>query len=352
MDDFIASDSEEEHYAYYDFSDSASLPSPTKSTASQAETGSIKFTVLTNAILLAGPVASGKTSTAYAVANELDFQVFEVYPGIGKRGYKDLERYVGMVGGNHIMKRDGPVTASSTGLASFFGKTSQAKKPVEVTSDSSSPIPHALPRNGEMASSASIDHKVKQSLILIEEIDVLFNSDSGFWEGLVALIAKSRRPVILTCNDHNALPPDLLPLQCILHFILPPASIAGAFLQGVSSINACTLTPKEVTHLGSCLGHDSDAGVDLRRALSELQSHIKTVETHEEAGDISLSPLNVQSIPFEAALFFIENLSMADAEVRRRSFMQIEVYRYSQDSEREHVANYVLSGRRVCGTAI
>ncbi|ORY80274.1 hypothetical protein BCR35DRAFT_259765, partial [Leucosporidium creatinivorum] len=59
---------------------------------------------LTNLILLKGPHGSGKTSTVHAVANELNWSVFEVYPGIGKRGAKDIERYVGDVGKNHMVR--------------------------------------------------------------------------------------------------------------------------------------------------------------------------------------------------------------------------------------------------------
>ena len=109
---------------------------------------------LTNLILLTGPSGSGKTSTVYAVARELQWQVFEVFPGIGKRGPKDLNRYVGMVGQNHLVSRD-PFSANSNIFRK--GKAATQPGPAHTT--------------------------VQQSLILIEEVDLLFLSDAGFWDG-------------------------------------------------------------------------------------------------------------------------------------------------------------------------
>jgi hypothetical protein len=39
-----------------------------------------------------------------------------------------------------------------------------------------------------------------QSVVLIEEADVVFADEAGFWPSVVAFIRDSRRPVIITCN--------------------------------------------------------------------------------------------------------------------------------------------------------
>ena len=60
---------------------------------------------LSNCILLAGPSGVGKTAAVYACAEELGWEVFEVYPGIGKRNGASLLSLVGDVTKNHIVKR-------------------------------------------------------------------------------------------------------------------------------------------------------------------------------------------------------------------------------------------------------
>jgi hypothetical protein len=61
------------------------------------------FSTLTNTILLEGPPGSGKTSTIYACAEELGWDVFEVYPGIGKRSGVNISSLIGDVGTNHLV---------------------------------------------------------------------------------------------------------------------------------------------------------------------------------------------------------------------------------------------------------
>lgn len=56
-----------------------------------------------NTILLAGPSGCGKTAAVYACAEELGWEVFEVYPGIGERSGPEINKLIGDVGKNHIV---------------------------------------------------------------------------------------------------------------------------------------------------------------------------------------------------------------------------------------------------------
>ncbi|KAF9438261.1 Sorting nexin mvp1, partial [Entomortierella beljakovae] len=61
----------------------------------------------------------------------------------------------------------------------------------------------------------------RQSLILLEEVDILFDDDKGFWASIVALLSKSKRPVVMTCNDTSKIPTGMLRFQEHLEFERP-----------------------------------------------------------------------------------------------------------------------------------
>ncbi|WFD03209.1 hypothetical protein MOBT1_001898 [Malassezia obtusa] len=200
---------------------------------------------LTNCVLLQGATGSGKSAAVYACAAELGYAVFEVYAGLGRRSGKELVSAVGQLARNHMVASEG-----------------------------------AAPR---------------QSLILLDEVDVLFDDDAGFWAAVVELVRDSRRPVILTCSDASRVPRAELPIQTTLHFVSPPPDVAATYLQLVAlaegyivsqaSAHAlyaqtCAAPPDELgsgpVHPG-CAAYppgraDGDApAYDLRAALMQLQ---------------------------------------------------------------------------------
>lgn len=164
---------------------------------------------LSNCILLVGPSGSGKTAAIYACANELGWEIFEVYPGLRRSGVA-LTEMVGEVGRNHLVGRGGTgggaagasvqsVPDKKASLAGFF------KKPVKDTDFGF--MQKTEPLGGvDRASSSSVyqsgggGETIRQSCILLEEVDILFQEDKGFWPAVVTLVSQSRRPVILTCN--------------------------------------------------------------------------------------------------------------------------------------------------------
>lgn len=173
---------------------------------------------ISNTILLTGPSGSGKTAAVYACAKELGWEVFEVFPGIGERSGTELNKLIGDVGKNHTVKVH--QSPKSNAKAAFFQKqaapppkrNTNAKR-VDDSDDEldllkSSPGPQeATDKPIDVVGDPTpeqvlepMEPSVNQSVILIEEADILYQTDTNFWPALVNIIKHCRRPVVLTCN--------------------------------------------------------------------------------------------------------------------------------------------------------
>jgi hypothetical protein len=137
-----------------------------------------------NTILLVGPPGCGKTAAVYACAEELGWNVFEVHPGLGKRGGMHLDDLIGDVGKNHTLPQ--PLL--------FHQGRSEPPSPVKKGAKNTIVTVDEPPVTGIHP----------QSAVLIEEADVVFADEAGFWPSVVAFIRGCRRPVIITCNGKIA----------------------------------------------------------------------------------------------------------------------------------------------------
>ena len=179
----IDSDDEDDSWIVYDDESEEEIPGEDKEEVQFPSNEANTFELLTNTIILTGPTGSGKTACVYACAEELDWDVFEVYPGIGKRNGASIDNLIGDVGKNHLVRkattRPGNVDEISNGtLLQGFGFLESAK-------------------------SNNADSTPRQSLVLLEEVDVLFKEDSNFWPAVINFLRDCRRPVICTCNGKS-----------------------------------------------------------------------------------------------------------------------------------------------------
>ena len=181
---------------------------------------------MSNTIVLCGPSGSGKTAAVYACASELDWEVFEVYPGVGKRSGATLDNLIGQVGKNHLVTKQGgmclsPVPEKDNVLTRFLG-VSRVQIPaepglvdgssdgtdipdiggIEIVSDDGLGVPAPPPQDDPpvVESVQKLQTQAKQSLILLEEVDILYRDDVNFWPTVINIIRDCRRPVVLTCN--------------------------------------------------------------------------------------------------------------------------------------------------------
>ena len=234
-----------------------------------------------NTILLSGPSGSGKTAAVYAVAKELGFDVFEIGPN-SRRSGKDILDKVGDMSLNHQVRRaerassitnsvDGNTSeldftlpaepdASQSTLTSFFG--GGLKKPKKSTPGMKS----NKKQEEQMCQLKVLKERAssqKQSLILIEEADILFDEDKQFWETVITLSTQSKRPIIITCNNENLIPEDELSLHGVLRWHQPSRDLVTDYLLLIAAAEGHLLERQAIEALYKSR--------DLRGALSDLQ---------------------------------------------------------------------------------
>lgn len=224
-----------------------------------------------NTVLLSGPSGCGKTAAVYAVARELGFEIFEINPG-SRRSARDVVERVGDMTQNHLVHLLNQIdhvssadsadpafesTAPSEGqntMKSFF-----KKKPEPASSTQQKP--HASAPDARDGNAEKQTRNQKQSLILLEEVDILFEQDKHFWNGVHALMSQSKRPIIMTCNEEHLLPTDDVSLHAIFRFRPPSRDIAVDYLLLMAANEGHVIDRQPISELYTALGFDLRATI-------------------------------------------------------------------------------------------
>ena len=233
-----------------------------------------------NVVLLSGPHGCGKTAAAHAVARELDFEIFEINSATRRSG-KDVIDKVGDMALNHQVRRrsgsssnlmtgDNEVwAAQQTGTLNSFFAPSKTNQNI--------PAPPQAKLEGQNAAKPPA-RRQKQSLILLEEVDVLFEDDKQFWETILDLALQSKRPIIMTCSDESLLPIHDISLHAIFRLQSPPLDVATKYMLVMAALEGHLLDYGAVRQLYESRGHD------LRASISDLNFWCQMAVGDEKGG--------------------------------------------------------------------
>ncbi|KAF2838150.1 hypothetical protein M501DRAFT_993016 [Patellaria atrata CBS 101060] len=232
----------------------------------------------TNIVLISGPSGCGKTAAVYAVAHELGFEVFEINSN-SRRSGKDILDRIGDMTENHLVQKAAQSNLSGevediisevpdtlqmelesgrqAKMDSFFKFTAKPQSKTKKT-------PCTVNADKKTVHRTKTNPQQKQSLILLEEVDILFEEDKQFWATVVALAANSKRPIIMTCNDEMRVPLDPLSYHAILRFSPPPVDIAVDYLLLLAANEGHLIKRLPVSELYENKKHD------LRASITEL----------------------------------------------------------------------------------
>ncbi|KAK0752927.1 hypothetical protein B0T18DRAFT_385071 [Schizothecium vesticola] len=236
---------------------------------------------IANGVLISGPHGCGKTAAVYAVAKELGFEVFEINSS-SRRSGKDVMQRIGDMTRNHLVRHNKalapaddqePVTDDEVAkdlksgkqatMNAFFKPKAGAPTPKPKTKEQVKPAPLASAPAKEAKKEPSKNQR--QSLILLEEADILYEEDKQFWLTVVSLMTQSKRPFIMTCNDEALVPISTLRLHGIFRLSPPPRELAVDRLLLVAANEGHALK----RHAVELLYESRDQ--DLRAATMDLQ---------------------------------------------------------------------------------
>uniref|UniRef100_A0AAV2LN00 AAA+ ATPase domain-containing protein n=1 Tax=Knipowitschia caucasica TaxID=637954 RepID=A0AAV2LN00_KNICA len=267
---------------------------------------------LHNTILISGPPGVGKTAAVYACALELGFKVFEVNCSSQRSG-RDMLAQLKEATQSHQLETSATDPLKPAFYNSYnrsYGKSEKLpdriaksqkkapisickKKPVQTRSScrnrvkritltnyfktkakadylysSGAPPSKKLQKSAGPETHNSPNGKTKQdmmmSLILFEEVDVIFEDDVGFLTAVKTFMTTTKRPVVLMTSDplfREKFNSDLVEII----FETPSRADVCSYLQLVCLAQKVRLDSEDANTLFSATGGD------VRRALLQLQ---------------------------------------------------------------------------------
>lgn len=198
---------------------------------------------MNNFAVLSGRSGTGKTSSVYAVASDLNYQVIEINAGSRRSGKKMLQDLL---------------------------EATQSHR-VKNTLDN---------ENSQESSCGDVSSGAK-SIILIEDAELAFDSDDGFVSSIQQLINISKRPVVLTTNDRHCQHLQKFIQHNEIVFDGPKhAHHIAKYLSLLCLAANYQINAVAIEHLCALNGHD------LRKTINEIEFFIRSDNAGANGGNL------------------------------------------------------------------
>ncbi|KAJ3067693.1 hypothetical protein HDU98_009111 [Podochytrium sp. JEL0797] len=229
---------------------------------------------------LIGPVSSGRTNGVKMVAAECGYDVVEIHSGERRSG-KDVLAVLAEATQSHGVGRGdggagvgagvGAGEASKTGgvaVAGFFAprivtKDSIANEAKGVAGRKRKVISDDEEEDVDVVNLAEADAvappQSRPLLIVVEDADLLFEQDKGFWAAMWSIMEVSKRPIVFTCSEdpinyqNQHVPPHLLnnlESACTTIYFTPlPLADLFCYIHLLLLREGCWVDPQQIESL-------------------------------------------------------------------------------------------------------
>ncbi|TGZ74629.1 hypothetical protein CRM22_000830 [Opisthorchis felineus] len=267
------------------------------------------------AYVILGPPGSGKTSLVYALANDLRFKVFELNPSVRRSGKDVLGQFQVAIDSHQVAKEHLSDSFSTFHMTSATKAGGHSKRPRLSAANFFQPITRASkssrsPKSVKKRTTSTGTTSLKglnlscNSLLLLDEADVLFDSDRGFWSAVNNLLQLARRPIVLTASDPSML--QNLPIAVrVCHIREPSSDLVVPYLQLISLAEGLQLNPTFAEsiyqqHNSRSFYAPLDATPsthgDVRKSINQLQWYASIPKEHSKV----MEPVShTNATPFE-----------------------------------------------------
>ncbi|XP_058810661.1 uncharacterized protein LOC131675639 isoform X2 [Phymastichus coffea] len=204
--------------------------------------------------VLVGPYGCGKTASVYAVAQELGYMVLEVNASSRRPGKKILKEFQEATKSHRVKHFD---SENSFAMSSY-----QIEEADQIS---------------------------KNSLIFMEDVDLIFEEDDNFVSATFQLASKTKRPIVMTLRNPCSHLVKMAPRQLQINF----KPIVGEKVAVLLQLIVLAETGYQLTQ--SCVDALCQYG-DLRKSLLQLQYLLISDREHISYTSLALSDLSWSSM--------------------------------------------------------